>query len=66
MTHGMAVSPLYHFTLSDGTPLSAQTRCKFCCPSNPDVQPFIMGIHTIDRYHNKSDPDSLSEIKASE
>ncbi|KAM9356268.1 nuclear receptor coactivator 1 [Pholidichthys leucotaenia] len=52
MTHGTAVSPLYHFTLSDGTPLSAQTRCKFCCPSNPDVQPFIMGIHTIDREHN--------------
>uniref|UniRef100_A0A674NRX8 Nuclear receptor coactivator 1 n=1 Tax=Takifugu rubripes TaxID=31033 RepID=A0A674NRX8_TAKRU len=52
MTHGSAVSPLYHFTLSDGTPLSAQTRCKFCCPPNPDVQPFIMGIHTIDREHN--------------
>lgn len=50
MTHGSAVSPLYHFTLSDGSPLSAQTRCKFCCPPNPDVQPFIMGIHTIDRY----------------
>ncbi|KTG37861.1 hypothetical protein cypCar_00000933 [Cyprinus carpio] len=49
MTHGMAISPLYHFTLSDGTSLSAQTRCKFCCPPNPDVQPFIMGIHTIDR-----------------
>uniref|UniRef100_A0A3B4B614 Uncharacterized protein n=1 Tax=Periophthalmus magnuspinnatus TaxID=409849 RepID=A0A3B4B614_9GOBI len=52
MTHGTAVSPLYHFTLSDGTPLSAQTRCKFCCPPNPDVQPFIMGVHTIDREHN--------------
>uniref|UniRef100_A0A671NU93 Nuclear receptor coactivator 1-like n=1 Tax=Sinocyclocheilus anshuiensis TaxID=1608454 RepID=A0A671NU93_9TELE len=51
MTHGMAISPLYHFTLSDGTSLSAQTRCKFCCPPNPDVQPFIMGIHTIDREH---------------
>lgn len=50
MTHGTAISPLYHFTLSDGTPLSAQTRCKFCCPPNPEVQPFIMGIHTIDRY----------------
>ncbi|KAK1875235.1 Nuclear receptor coactivator 1 [Dissostichus eleginoides] len=37
---------------NDGTPLSAQTRCKFCCPPNPDVQPFIMGIHTIDREHN--------------
>lgn len=52
MIHGTAISPLYHFTLSDGTPLSAQTRCKFCCPPNPDVQPFIMGIHTIDREHN--------------
>ncbi|KAI3364473.1 hypothetical protein L3Q82_011263, partial [Scortum barcoo] len=52
MTHGTAISPLYHFTLSDGTPLSAQTRCKFCCPPNPEVQPFIMGIHTIDREHN--------------
>ncbi|XP_047244838.1 nuclear receptor coactivator 1 isoform X2 [Girardinichthys multiradiatus] len=51
MAHGTAVSPLYHFTLSDGTPLSAQTRCKFCCPPKPDVQPFIMGIHTIDREH---------------
>ncbi|XP_030627860.1 nuclear receptor coactivator 1 [Chanos chanos] len=54
MTHGTAISPLYRFTLSDGTPLSAQTRCKFCCPQNPDVQPFIMGIHTIDREHNTS------------
>ncbi|XP_034756647.1 nuclear receptor coactivator 1 [Etheostoma cragini] len=54
MTHGTAISPLYRFTLSDGTPLSAQTRCKFCCPPNPDVQPFIMGIHTIDREHNTS------------
>ncbi|XP_057678210.1 nuclear receptor coactivator 1 [Corythoichthys intestinalis] len=52
MTHGTAISPLYRFTLSDGTPLSAQTRCKFCCPPNPDVQPFIMGIHTINREHN--------------
>ncbi|KAI4882113.1 hypothetical protein NFI96_010747 [Prochilodus magdalenae] len=52
MTHGTAISPLYRFTLSDGTPLSAQTRCKFCCPPNPDEQPFIMGIHTIDREHN--------------
>ncbi|KAF1376897.1 hypothetical protein PFLUV_G00216240 [Perca fluviatilis] len=54
MSHGTAISPLYHFALSDGTPLSAQTRCKFCCPPNPDVQPFIMGIHTIDREHNTS------------
>ncbi|XP_047184485.1 nuclear receptor coactivator 1 isoform X3 [Scophthalmus maximus] len=52
MTLGSAISPLYHFTLSDGTPLSAQTRCKFFCPPKPDVQPFIMGFHTIDREHN--------------
>ncbi|XP_023687355.2 nuclear receptor coactivator 1 [Paramormyrops kingsleyae] len=52
ITHGTAISPVYRFTLSDGTTLSAQTRCRFCCPPNPDVQPFIMGIHTIDREHN--------------
>uniref|UniRef100_A0A8C9UXH6 Nuclear receptor coactivator 1 n=1 Tax=Scleropages formosus TaxID=113540 RepID=A0A8C9UXH6_SCLFO len=52
MTHGTAISPVYRFTLGDGTTLSAQTRCRFCCPQNPDVQPFIMGIHTIDREHN--------------
>uniref|UniRef100_A0AAQ5XUE5 Nuclear receptor coactivator 1 n=1 Tax=Amphiprion ocellaris TaxID=80972 RepID=A0AAQ5XUE5_AMPOC len=56
MTHGTAISPLYHFTLSDGTPLSAQTRCKFCCPPNPDVQPFIMGIHTIDSSQENTNP----------
>ncbi|KAJ8275190.1 hypothetical protein COCON_G00098150 [Conger conger] len=52
MAHGTAISQVYRFTLNDGTPLSAQTRCKFCCPPNPDLQPFIMGIHTIDREHN--------------
>ncbi|RXM98872.1 Nuclear receptor coactivator 1 [Acipenser ruthenus] len=49
MAHGTAISPVYRFTLSDGTVLSAQTRCKFYCPPSPDVQSFIMGIHTIDR-----------------
>ncbi|XP_006625826.2 nuclear receptor coactivator 1 [Lepisosteus oculatus] len=52
ISHGTAISPVYRFTLNDGTTLSAQTRCKLCYPPNQDMQPFIMGIHTIDREHN--------------
>ncbi|XP_023808907.1 nuclear receptor coactivator 1 isoform X1 [Oryzias latipes] len=52
MTHGSAVSPPYHFSSGDGALLSAQTRCKFCCPPNPEEQPFILGIHSIYREHN--------------
>ncbi|KAF6723185.1 Nuclear receptor coactivator 1 [Oryzias melastigma] len=52
MTHGSAVSPPYHFSGGDGALLSAQTRCKFCCPPNPEEQPFILGIHSIYREHN--------------
>uniref|UniRef100_A0A8C3KXF5 Nuclear receptor coactivator n=1 Tax=Chrysolophus pictus TaxID=9089 RepID=A0A8C3KXF5_CHRPC len=51
MTRGTAFSPSYRFTLSDGTVLSAHTKCKLCYPSSPEVQPFIMGIHIIDRDH---------------
>ncbi|XP_028653018.2 nuclear receptor coactivator 1 [Erpetoichthys calabaricus] len=52
MTHGTASSPIYRFSLSDGTLLSAQTRCKLYCPSKLDAQPFIMGVHTIHREHS--------------
>ncbi|XP_009073694.1 PREDICTED: nuclear receptor coactivator 1-like, partial [Acanthisitta chloris] len=48
MTRGTAFSPSYRFTLSDGTVLSAHTKCKLCYPSSPEMQPFIMGIHVID------------------
>ncbi|XP_043918325.1 nuclear receptor coactivator 1 isoform X2 [Protopterus annectens] len=51
MIRGTAISPSYRFTLSDGTVLSAQTRCKLYCPPSPEAQPFIMGIHTIERDH---------------
>ncbi|XP_033860163.3 nuclear receptor coactivator 1 isoform X1 [Acipenser ruthenus] len=66
MAHGTAISPVYRFTLSDGTVLSAQTRCKFYCPPSPDVQSFIMGIHTIDREHStlSSPQGSISPAQA--
>ncbi|XP_053105219.1 nuclear receptor coactivator 1 isoform X2 [Hemicordylus capensis] len=51
MTRSTAFSPSYQFTLSDGTVLSAHTKCKLCCPQSPDMQPFIMGIHIIEREH---------------
>ncbi|XP_075779410.1 nuclear receptor coactivator 1 isoform X5 [Pelodiscus sinensis] len=56
MTRGTAFSPSYRFTLSDGTVLSAHTKCKLCYPQSPEVQPFIMGIHIIERDHHMLSP----------
>ncbi|XP_061481836.1 nuclear receptor coactivator 1 isoform X2 [Rhineura floridana] len=56
MTRGTAFSPSYRFTLSDGTVLSAHTKCRLCCPQSPEVQPFIMGIHIIEREHGTLSP----------
>ncbi|XP_062979791.1 LOW QUALITY PROTEIN: nuclear receptor coactivator 1 [Elgaria multicarinata webbii] len=56
MTRGTAFSPSYRFTLSDGTVLSAHTKCKLCCPQSPEMQPFIMGIHIIEREHGALSP----------
>ncbi|XP_075057269.1 nuclear receptor coactivator 1 isoform X2 [Mixophyes fleayi] len=49
MMRGTACSPSYKFTLSDGTELSAHTKCKLCYPQSPEMQPFVMGIHIIER-----------------
>ncbi|NWW79758.1 NCOA1 protein, partial [Climacteris rufus] len=56
MTRGAAFSPSYRFTLSDGSVLSAHTKCKLCYPASPELQPFIMGIHVIDRDHGMLSP----------
>ncbi|XP_028581052.2 nuclear receptor coactivator 1 isoform X1 [Podarcis muralis] len=56
MTRGTAFSPSYRFTLSDGTVLSAHTKCRLCCPQGPEMQPFIMGIHIIEREHGTLSP----------
>ncbi|XP_058020776.1 nuclear receptor coactivator 1 isoform X4 [Ahaetulla prasina] len=56
MTRGTAFSPSYRFTLSDGTVLSAHTKCKLCCPQSPEMHPFIMGIHIIEREHSALSP----------
>ncbi|XP_016152527.1 PREDICTED: LOW QUALITY PROTEIN: nuclear receptor coactivator 1-like, partial [Ficedula albicollis] len=59
MTRGTAFSPSYRFTLSDGSVLIlpfAHTKCKLCYPSSPELQPFIMGIHVIDRDHGILSP----------
>uniref|UniRef100_A0A8C8VGI3 Nuclear receptor coactivator n=1 Tax=Pelusios castaneus TaxID=367368 RepID=A0A8C8VGI3_9SAUR len=60
MTRGTAFSPSYRFTLSDGTLLSAHTKCKLCYPQSPEMQPFIMGIHIIDRDHHMLSPQENS------
>ncbi|XP_069461784.1 nuclear receptor coactivator 1 isoform X2 [Ambystoma mexicanum] len=56
MTRGTASSPSYRFTLNDGTVLSAHTKCRLCCPQSPEMQPYIMGIHTIEREHGPLSP----------
>nr|XP_023406259.1 nuclear receptor coactivator 1 isoform X5 [Loxodonta africana]XP_023406260.1 nuclear receptor coactivator 1 isoform X5 [Loxodonta africana] len=60
MTRGTASSPSYRFILNDGTMLSAHTKCKLCYPQTPDMQPFIMGIHIIDREHSGLSPQDDS------
>uniref|UniRef100_A0A8C6IDJ1 Nuclear receptor coactivator n=1 Tax=Mus spicilegus TaxID=10103 RepID=A0A8C6IDJ1_MUSSI len=60
MTRGTASSPSYRFILNDGTMLSAHTKCKLCYPQSPDMQPFIMGIHIIDREHSGLSPQDDS------
>ncbi|XP_069831871.1 nuclear receptor coactivator 1 isoform X3 [Dendropsophus ebraccatus] len=49
MMKGTACSPSYKFTLSDGTELSAHTKCKLYYPQSAEMQPFVMGIHFIER-----------------
>ena len=43
--HGHAETPLYHFSLSDGTPVTAQTRSDRC--QNPNSsEPAHLPLHT--------------------
>ncbi|XP_078393702.1 nuclear receptor coactivator 1-like, partial [Cetorhinus maximus] len=52
LRNGTAVSAFYRFSLSDGTVLRAQTKCKLCYPANMDAQPIIMGMYSMYREQN--------------
>ncbi|XP_043551149.1 nuclear receptor coactivator 1 [Chiloscyllium plagiosum] len=52
LRNGTAVSGFYQFSLSDGTVLGAQTKCKLCYPANVDTSPIIISMYSIYRNQN--------------
>ncbi|XP_078085454.1 nuclear receptor coactivator 1 isoform X3 [Mustelus asterias] len=70
LRNGTAVSAFYRFSLSDGTVLRAQTKCKLCYPANMDTQPIIMGMYCMYREQNLTNSqqnlESVSSVPRSE
>uniref|UniRef100_UPI00398F3462 nuclear receptor coactivator 1-like n=1 Tax=Pristiophorus japonicus TaxID=55135 RepID=UPI00398F3462 len=56
LTNGTAASAFYRFSLSDGTVLRAQTKCKLYYPANTDTQPIIMGMYCMYRDQSLAAP----------
>ncbi|XP_051867251.1 nuclear receptor coactivator 1-like [Pristis pectinata] len=56
LKNGAATSVLYRFSLSDGTVLRAQTKCKLCYPVSTGGQPFIMGVYSVYREQSLAAP----------
>ncbi|XP_067884530.1 nuclear receptor coactivator 1 isoform X3 [Heterodontus francisci] len=54
LRNGTAVSAYYRFSLSDGTVLRAQTKCKLCYTTNVETQPIIMGMYSMHRDQNQT------------
>jgi nuclear receptor coactivator 3 len=50
--HGHAETPLYRFSLSDGTPVTAQTRSDLCRNPNSNEQPTFLSTHLLQREQN--------------
>ncbi|XP_072238841.1 nuclear receptor coactivator 3-like isoform X3 [Leuresthes tenuis] len=49
---GHAETPLYRFSLSDGTPVTAQTRSDLCRNPNTNEPHFFLSTHFLQREHN--------------
>ncbi|XP_060678718.1 nuclear receptor coactivator 2 isoform X7 [Hemiscyllium ocellatum] len=49
---GQALSPVYRFSLSDGTMVAAQTRSRLMRTSNTNEPQFIMSLHVVQREQN--------------
>ncbi|XP_034023135.1 nuclear receptor coactivator 3 isoform X2 [Thalassophryne amazonica] len=47
--HGHAETPLYRFSLRDGTPVTAQTRSDLRRNSNPNEPPTFLSTHLLQR-----------------
>uniref|UniRef100_A0A668AI00 Nuclear receptor coactivator 3 n=1 Tax=Myripristis murdjan TaxID=586833 RepID=A0A668AI00_9TELE len=50
--HGHAETPLYRFSLSDGTPVTAQTRSDLCRNPNSNEPPTFLSTHLLQREQN--------------
>uniref|UniRef100_A0A3B4BGZ9 Nuclear receptor coactivator 3 n=1 Tax=Periophthalmus magnuspinnatus TaxID=409849 RepID=A0A3B4BGZ9_9GOBI len=51
LLNGHAETPLYRFSLSDGTPVTAQTRSDLCRNPNSNEPPTFLSTHLLQRYH---------------
>ncbi|XP_069777358.1 nuclear receptor coactivator 2 isoform X3 [Narcine bancroftii] len=52
LRHGQALSPVYRFSLSDGTMVAAQTRSRLMRTPNTSEPQFIMSRHVVQREQN--------------
>lgn len=50
LRHGQAFSPIYRFSLSDGTIVSAHTKSKLVRSSGTNEPQFYMSLHILQRY----------------
>ncbi|KAI5614461.1 nuclear receptor coactivator 3 isoform X2, partial [Silurus asotus] len=54
---GRAETPLYHFSLSDGTPVTAQTRSELCRNPNTNDPHSYLSTHLLQREQNGYRPN---------
>uniref|UniRef100_UPI00398E9B7F nuclear receptor coactivator 2 isoform X3 n=1 Tax=Pristiophorus japonicus TaxID=55135 RepID=UPI00398E9B7F len=52
LRQGQALSPVYRFSLSDGTMVAAQTRSRLMRTANTNEPQFIMSLHVVQREQN--------------
>uniref|UniRef100_A0A8C6U301 Nuclear receptor coactivator 3 n=1 Tax=Neogobius melanostomus TaxID=47308 RepID=A0A8C6U301_9GOBI len=52
LLNGHAETPLYRFSLSDGTPVTAQTRSELCRNPNSSEPPTFLSTHLLQREQN--------------
>lgn len=50
LRHGQAFSPIYRFSLSDGTIVSAHTKSKLVRSSATNEPQLYMSLHILQRY----------------
>ncbi|XP_066527194.1 nuclear receptor coactivator 3 isoform X2 [Hoplias malabaricus] len=62
--NGRAETPLYHFSLSDGTPVTAQTRSELCRNPNNNEPLSFLSTHLLQREQNSYRPNQGGVMRA--